>query len=153
MKRIMSFEQYETLRLYVEERNKENWGLWPAVETWPVPESLGAFTATQYEARKSNTTTVLKFDHTITLPNGETAKKLGVGRFQPFEMTSFKRLDKSECDSYARQIELLPRLKAVNFCHRIDDGAVDGHVADASFDQIAAEVGCSPHDVRSCYYM
>lgn len=74
----MTAEEQATLKAYLIERNAQNWGLWPAVTTWPVPASLGAWTAAQYETRGGQAT-VIKFEAAIELANGRVTKHVGVG--------------------------------------------------------------------------
>jgi hypothetical protein len=74
----MTAEEQATVKAYLMDRNAQNWGLWPAIETWPVPASLGAWTASQYKARGGQAT-VIKFDNAVELASGRVTKHVGVG--------------------------------------------------------------------------
>jgi len=74
----MTTEEQATLKAYLIERNAQNWGLWPPVETWPVPATLGSWTASQYEARGGHAT-VIKFAAAVELAAGRITTRVGVG--------------------------------------------------------------------------
>lgn len=72
-------QQQATLREYLTARNQQNWGLWPDVSEWPVPEEAGNFTASQYAGNGNDTATIIKFDRAVQLADGTRCKRVGRG--------------------------------------------------------------------------
>lgn len=85
--KTLTMNKAETLRDFLKKLNAENWGCWPATETWPDFDL--DYGATQFDDGHNGTFTMIKFARAVALPNGEFissgvfGKRFSVGRFVP----------------------------------------------------------------------